>query len=171
MPRKREGEFRECLNCKKQIYITKLDVEKTKKGISSRRSSGKYCSNQCQADHTWKEKKAKVLKYGIETLGSQSNASQDRILKQIVIEEFGRGKTGRACWECGWEEENLFIKGRGFRKSNIPTQLNHKDGNPNNQSIDNLEIICPNCHALTPFYGSRGKGGRKDSKGNRIIRR
>ena len=175
MPKKRQGEFRECLNCKKEIYITKVDIEKTKKGITSVRSNGKYCSNQCQGDYAWKEKKAKVLKYGIESLNLQSNASQDRILKQIIIEEFGRGKTGRGCWRCGWEEANVYLgkarRHNRFMKNTIPTQLNHIDGNPNNQSIDNLEIICPNCHSLTPFYGSRGKGGRKDAKGNRIIRR
>ena len=44
--------------------------------------------------------------------------------------------------------------------------MNHIDGNPNNQSIENLEIVCPNCHALGPYYGSRGKGGRTDARGN-----
>ena len=171
--RQKEGEFRECLNCKKEIYISKADIEKTKLGIRNVKSNGKYCSNQCQGDHVWKIKKKAVLKYGIEILDLVSNASQDRILKQIIIEEFGKGKSGRACWHCGWEKENPFTKkgGIGSKRnsrfiSNIPTQMNHIDGNPNNQSIENLEIVCPNCHALGPYYGSRGKGGRTDARGN-----
>lgn len=31
----------------------------------------------------------------------------------------------------------------------IPLELNHKDGRRSNNKIENLEIICPNCHALT----------------------
>lgn len=29
----------------------------------------------------------------------------------------------------------------------IPLELHHKDGNHFNNAIDNLELLCPNCHA------------------------
>ena len=41
----------------------------------------------------------------------------------------------------------------------ISLELNHKDGNKHNHKLDNLEILCPNCHAQTPTY--RGKNTRK----------
>lgn len=41
----------------------------------------------------------------------------------------------------------------------IPLELHHKDGNKNNNSLENLQLLCPNCHALTPTY--RGKNIRK----------
>ncbi len=34
----------------------------------------------------------------------------------------------------------------------IPIQLHHKDGNSVNNVLDNLQIICPNCHAQTENY-------------------
>ena len=37
----------------------------------------------------------------------------------------------------------------------IPLQLHHIDGNHNNNSIDNFQLLCPNCHALTPNYCRR----------------
>ena len=44
-------------------------------------------------------------------------------------------------------------------KNGISTcQLEHSDGNPLNNKLDNLLILCPNCHSLTEFYGARGKG-------------
>jgi hypothetical protein len=37
----------------------------------------------------------------------------------------------------------------------IPLELEHKDGNRKNNTRDNLECLCPNCHSRTPFYRSR----------------
>lgn len=132
------------------------------------RSNGKFCSNQCQGDHNWEIKKDQIRTNGIESLnhkGVHKTQTYDRILKALIIDDNPHGETGRACWHCGWEEENLFTKkggkGRNSRfQSNIPTQLNHIDGDPLNNKLDNLEIVCPNCHSLGEYYGSRGKGGR-----------
>lgn len=34
-------------------------------------------------------------------------------------------------------------------------QLDHIDGDETNNLIDNLRILCPNCHSQTSTYGSR----------------
>ena len=34
----------------------------------------------------------------------------------------------------------------------IPLELHHIDGNRFNNKIDNLQILCPNCHSLTPNH-------------------
>lgn len=34
----------------------------------------------------------------------------------------------------------------------IPITLHHKDGDNKNNKIENLEILCPNCHAQSDFY-------------------
>lgn len=39
----------------------------------------------------------------------------------------------------------------------IPLELEHRDGNSKNNSLDNLELLCPNCHAQTPTYRSRNR--------------
>ena len=170
--RKREGVQLACLCCGKKnesTYVTAGDLEKIKKGEKPKRN-GKFCSNQCQKDYEWENKKNLVLKEGIQALNLSSHQAEDRILKDIIIQEFGRGKTKKACWKCGWEEVNPFTgKSKSSeryhrecsRKNNVPTQLSHIDGNPTNQYLSNLEILCPNCHSLTEFHGSRGKGGRK----------
>lgn len=41
----------------------------------------------------------------------------------------------------------------------IPLEVHHKDGNKTNNSLNNLQLLCPNCHALTDTY--RGKNTKK----------
>ena len=43
----------------------------------------------------------------------------------------------------------------------IPLQLDHVNGNNDDNSLDNLRLLCPNCHAQTPQY--RLKEEFKDS--------
>ena len=47
----------------------------------------------------------------------------------------------------------------------IPLELNHKDGNRTNHKLDNLEMLCPNCHAQTSTY--RGKNIRPSGVSSR----
>jgi 5-methylcytosine-specific restriction endonuclease McrA len=55
----------------------------------------------------------------------------------------------------------------------VPLQLDHKDGNKDNNSLKNLRLLCPNCHALTPQYRLKNEfkgetySNRDNSDGNR----
>jgi len=39
----------------------------------------------------------------------------------------------------------------------IPLELDHRDGDRDNNELSNLRLLCPNCHALTPTYRGRNK--------------
>jgi predicted RNA-binding Zn-ribbon protein involved in translation (DUF1610 family) len=50
-------------------------------------------------------------------------------------------------------------------------ELNHKNGTPTDNRLENLELLCPNCHAFTDNY--RGKNiriGRRDGR-ERAVKR
>jgi 5-methylcytosine-specific restriction endonuclease McrA len=62
-------------------------------------------------------------------------------------------KANYQCSECSWSKINPFT-------NKIPLEINHIDGNFLNNVPTNLEVLCPNCHALKHTYQNRGEGRR-----------
>lgn len=60
-----------------------------------------------------------------------------------IIEEIGR--RCECCQNTTWMREP------------IPLDLDHIDGNPDNDTRENLRLLCPNCHRLTPTWGAKNK--------------
>lgn len=56
----------------------------------------------------------------------------------------------------------------------IPLELDHIDGNHHNNNIENIRLLCPNCHALTDTYRGKNqkrcgaRGGTRTPKGYRF---
>jgi len=48
----------------------------------------------------------------------------------------------------------------------IPLELDHIDGDHYNNQLENLKILCPNCHAKTPTY----RGKNKKSKNSQTLK-
>lgn len=43
-------------------------------------------------------------------------------------------------------------------KKPIPLELHHTNGDIFDNRLDNLQLLCPNCHALTPNHRGKNKG-------------
>lgn len=41
----------------------------------------------------------------------------------------------------------------------MPLELHHINGSRKDNSLSNLQILCPNCHAQTSTYGTRNRNG------------
>lgn len=160
--------IRNCLCCNKEIETTVSNEQKfcnnscsatynnKLRGIKNKTHDNKcvvcektirkhstFCTNTCSSIFKQKERFLKIEK-GDKTF-------PERIYKLFLIE-----KHGNKCMECGWCKINPVT-------NKVPIQLEHIDGNSDNNLLNNLKLLCPNCHSLTPTYGSLNKNGR-DSK-------
>jgi hypothetical protein len=100
-------------------------------GNPVRRRPNVYCSPHCQ--HQFKRR----VKVGYGT-------ARTRALKSYLLD-----CREHRCEICGLAE---------WMGGSIPLELDHKDGDAANNGLDNLRLICPNCHAQTQTYKNRNIG-------------
>ena len=75
-----------------------------------------------------------------------------------LYDHYQTNKIRQRLFEEGIKEEKCEICGlTEWLGNKIPLELDHIDGNRYNHSIENLRIICPNCHAQTDNYCGKNK--------------
>ena len=123
-----------CLNCKKELIHRQL----------------KYCSNKCQKEYENYQKILQWKKGDFNGIIGQYGLS--KTIRNYLLE-----KANYQCEICGWNQTNPFT---GL----IPLEIHHKDGNYQNNIEENLQVLCPNCHALTINYKGNNKGHGRDGR-------
>jgi predicted nucleic acid-binding Zn ribbon protein len=119
--------------------------------IKDSRNNRKYCSVSCQA----KEKNENVIKEWKE--GRNKGYSGKTMLVPPWLRRYLFEKFNSKCCKCGWCEINPST-------NKTPLEVNHIDGDASNAKESNLELICPNCHSLTPNYRALNKNSKRDRK-------
>jgi len=107
--------------------------------------SVKFCSNKCCLDHKEQEK----------SIAFQSGNVSSVVAKKILIKLHGF-----KCMDCGWDKINPL-------SNKCPVELEHIDGNSQNNLPENLKLLCPNCHSLTPTYKALNVGKGRHSRRER----
>jgi Zn finger protein HypA/HybF involved in hydrogenase expression len=103
-----------------------------------------FCNNKCQGEYN-RKKDFEEIENGNETFYYER-------YKLYLIH-----KNGEKCMKCGWKERHPIT-------GNVPIQLEHIDGNSDNNKLNNLLLLCPNCHSLTPTYGALNKGNGREKR-------
>lgn len=65
---------------------------------------------------------------------------------KLKLRLYEEGLKQNKCEECGIEK---------WQNKIIECELDHVDGNRSNHRLENLRILCPNCHSQTPTFRSK----------------
>lgn len=101
----------------------------------------KYCSQECNIEHKYRIKIENWIS-GL-PIGSAS-------AKNLLIRTHGY-----TCNHCGISEHN---------HKPLTLDLEHINGNSEDNSPENLCLLCPNCHSQTSTYKGKNKGNGRHSR-------
>ena len=132
-----------CVVCKKQIYRRPVEIQRNGGrifcsmvcyGLSNRKEqpclvcgkailaglNKKTCSRACSNKHRT------GIRYNM-------HRPKDKVVSQRALKVRLLQERGAICERCGYQKRQIL-------------QVHHKDRNRLNNALDNLELICPNCH-------------------------
>jgi Zn finger protein HypA/HybF involved in hydrogenase expression len=84
-------------------------------------------------------------KSALEYLSSDKHISAHRLRIKLIEDGIKEHK----CEVCGLMQWN---------GKKIPLELHHIDGNRYNNTLENIQILCPNCHSQTDNNSGKNKG-------------
>lgn len=149
-----------CSESCRQNHMTSIRDRKKKNEEAFIRSNSKSClecGNPISREHTkfcclecrnlYKEKETIHL---METGGEIG----PRRVRSFMIRNYGN-----TCMDenCVWD----------FSKRTVTIEVDHIDGNSENNKKENLRLLCPNCHSLTATYKGKNAGNGRAKRRER----
>lgn len=84
-------------------------------------------------------------RYSLDQIFCENSTYKTSHLLAIILRE---GYRQRECQRCGLTE---------WQGEPIPLEVEHVNGISTDHRLANLQLLCPNCHALTPTWRGRNK--------------
>lgn len=104
-----------------------------------------FCSQKCSSKH-------REITSITEWLEGSRSGHKGKIKNvKPFVRSYLFKKYNNSCGKCGWNTPHPLT---GLP----PLEVNHIDGNADNTVEENVELLCPNCHALTLNFKNRNKG-------------
>lgn len=148
--------------CSRSCSNSRIRTDEIKRKISDTLKDTMHLRRWPSKD-SWSEERRENFKKAIEKCKETwltklmtkdfAKLGHDSASKRVKLEQNGR------CNKCGIDE---------WLGEKITLELEHKDGNNSNNSRENLEALCPNCHSQTSTWRGRNKQSNNFIKKHKI---
>lgn len=121
----------------------------TRGGSSSDILKRRILELECSVEHFGKMRiKSPNAKYDLDEILVENSTYAN--ISRLKIRLINEGRLEYKCACCGnigeWQGQKLTL------------QLDHINGKNNDHRIENLRLLCPNCHSITETYAGKNKG-------------
>lgn len=134
-----------CSVCGKHIYRRPCEIERSNNGV--------FCSMSCYGISCRKEHPCVICGSSILASANKKTCSRGCANTNRTGIQYKLGRTNKSKVKSQRALKIRMIKERGdacerCRYSQVEIlQVHHRDRNKSNNKLENLELVCPNCHA------------------------
>jgi hypothetical protein len=118
-----------------KIYPHKHICEQCCVAFTSKHKEARFCSMGCHQKHRYLTVSVPKIIAG--------EASHDTVRLYLL-------RTIGECQECG--------QGQIWNNKPLSLHMDHIDGDSDNNSLNNVRLLCPHCHSQTNNFGVKNKG-------------
>lgn len=146
----RKREERKCVVCGGPILVKSLKAKSCSKDCAkiARRENREAWEKDCLHCGAPTKGKNKYCDECNENQTYRRATSTEEVKDPHTVRKILLRKREHRCESCKLDE---------WMKSPIPLEIHHVDGNGDNNKEENLLLLCPNCHALTPTFRAKNK--------------
>jgi 5-methylcytosine-specific restriction endonuclease McrA len=149
-----------CTVCGESIYRRPIEIQRGRV----------FCGSECYGKANRKEKPCVICKTPILASANKKTCSRrcaninragikygikrpyDKVRQQRTIKLRVLEVRGGICQRCGYSKKEIL-------------HVHHKDRNRNNNTLENLELICPNCHYEEHYLEKSWLNGKVSHQG------
>jgi 5-methylcytosine-specific restriction endonuclease McrA len=119
----------------KPVYTYAHVCEQCVHEFTSKHRDARFCSMDCFREH-------RFINVGLPNI--MAGTASHTTLRKYLLNTIG------VCQECGQDQI--------WNGKPLSLHMDHKDGNSDNNTLENVQLLCPHCHSQTDNFGVKNKG-------------